>query len=342
MTGWLESQAGMTGREAHRVVRRARFVAACPVTGSAWASGEIATDKVDRIETVRHAAHADDAFAAFESALLRVAVHGTVTDLAGTAGRWRDALDNERQGDIASHAQAQIDREHLHVSSTYLGMGVLAGEFTPEHREQIETALDREVDRLRIPDDQRTLSQLRAEALASIMRAYNSQAINAGTTQPHISVHVDLSTWTGTGIGLSETARGTSLSRDTIARLACNAAISIITHDGNRIPLDMYRASRTFTPQQRRALEYRDGCCRFPGCTRRATATEAHHVDWWELDGQTNIENAALLCHFHHRLLHEGGWTIKIDADATIKWLKPDGTYYDTSYPRPPTTPIGI
>ena len=56
--------------------------------------------------------------------------------------------------------------------------------------------------------------------------------------------------------------------------------------------------------------------------------------------GETNIENAALLCYFHHRLIHEGRWTIKIDADATIKWFKPDGTHYNTSYPRPPTPPI--
>ena len=49
-----------------------------------------------------------------------------------------------------------------------------------------------------------------------------------------------------------------------------------------------------------------------------------------------------MLCYFHHRLVHEGKWTIKIDADATIKWFKPDGTHHATSYPRPPTVAIKI
>ncbi len=341
MAGWLESQAAMTPSEAQRTVRRAKFAEACPVTRARWASGAIATEKLDRIAALRHAAKDDAAFTLFEPSLLGVAMHGTIVDLATAAHRWRDALEADRQTDDTK-PNHQIEREHLFVSETFGGMGVLRGEFTPENREQIETALDREMDRLHIAGDSRTVSQLRAEALASIMRQYNSQAINAATNQPHISIHIDEPTWTGTAVGHCETARGMSLSRDTVARVACNAEISIITHAGDRIPLSMHRAQRTFTKHQRRALEHRDTCCRYPGCARPVTATEAHHVEWWELGGETNLENAAMLCYFHHRLVHEGKWTIKIDADATIKWFKPDGSYYATSYPRPPTTPLPI
>ena len=252
MVGWLESQTAMTPREAHRVVRRAKFVEACPLTASRWAAGAIATEKLDRICSLRHTAKADAAFAEFEPALLQVAVSGTITDLATAAGRWLEALEADRQGDDTK-AQRQIEREHLFVSETFAGMGVVQGEFTPENREQIETALDREMDRLRVAGDSRTVSQQRAEALASIMRQYNSQAINAGTNQPHISIHVDLPTWTGTAIGHCQTARGTSLARDTVARMACTADISIITHAGDTIPLNQYRATRTFTKHQRRA-----------------------------------------------------------------------------------------
>ena len=54
MSGWLESQANMTPRDAHRVVRRAKFVEACPLTGTRWASGAVATEKLARIAALRH------------------------------------------------------------------------------------------------------------------------------------------------------------------------------------------------------------------------------------------------------------------------------------------------
>ena len=65
-------------------------------------------------------------------------------------------------------------------------------------------------------------------------------------------------------------------------------------------------ATRTVNPSLRRALDARDGGCRFPGCEGRFT--EAHHVVHWSEGGETSIRNLILLCHHHHTLLHEGGW----------------------------------
>jgi hypothetical protein len=60
------------------------------------------------------------------------------------------------------------------------------------------------------------------------------------------------------------------------------------------------------TPQQRRALELRDGrVCAFPGCDRNH-GLEAHHLQHWTQGGATDLENLALLCTTHHYLLHEG------------------------------------
>jgi len=218
-------------------------------------------------------------------------------------------------------------------------MGAVDAMFSRENREQILLAIERETDRLHHQDDQRTMDQQRADAFTSIIRAYNSQNIHLGVNQPHISIHCDIASWTGERIaGIFETSRGTHLSRETVMRLACNATISVITHDGNTIPLNMYRAERTFTKAQRRALEYRDRVCRFPGCQHTARYTEAHHVNWWELGGQTNLENAVLVCYRHHRLVHDHGWTIKIDSNADVHWYQQDGTHHSTSHPHPPPT----
>jgi predicted restriction endonuclease len=35
------------------------------------------------------------------------------------------------------------------------------------------------------------------------------------------------------------------------------------------------------------------------------------HIEHWADGGETNLKNTLLLCSKHHRLLHEGGYTIK-------------------------------
>jgi hypothetical protein len=62
----------------------------------------------------------------------------------------------------------------------------------------------------------------------------------------------------------------------------------------------------------RRALEIRDRGCRFPGCGSRFTQT--HHVHHWIDGGATRLSNLVSLCALHHRLLHDGGFRLEMDA----------------------------
>jgi hypothetical protein len=78
------------------------------------------------------------------------------------------------------------------------------------------------------------------------------------------------------------------------------------------------RKQRLVTPTIRRALEVRDGGCRFPGCDRPATWCDAHHLKHWVHGGHTSLENMVLLCRRHHVLVHECGWTIHLDQDTGI------------------------
>jgi len=84
-----------------------------------------------------------------------------------------------------------------------------------------------------------------------------------------------------------------------------------------------------------RQLKYRDRECRFPGCGARRF-TQAHHVTWWEKGGRTDLDNLVLICFFHHRLVHEYGWTIqRTTDDGEVAWFHPDGTRYRAG-PAPP------
>jgi hypothetical protein len=68
----------------------------------------------------------------------------------------------------------------------------------------------------------------------------------------------------------------------------------------------------------------RDRHCRFPGCTE-GRFVDAHHVWSWTNWGPTNLDNVALLCRFHHRLVHEGGFGICRDADGDLVFCRPGG-----------------
>jgi len=82
-----------------------------------------------------------------------------------------------------------------------------------------------------------------------------------------------------------------------------------MTHDARTgTILSVGRKTRTVPPALRRALDYRDRGCRFPGCGRRYT--DAHHVRHWADGGETSLSNTLLLCRHHHRLVHEGSWQV--------------------------------
>jgi hypothetical protein len=36
-----------------------------------------------------------------------------------------------------------------------------------------------------------------------------------------------------------------------------------------------------------------------------------------------------LLCSFHHKLVHEGGWRVGLGEGWQAQWLRPDGRSYE-------------
>jgi hypothetical protein len=99
-----------------------------------------------------------------------------------------------------------------------------------------------------------------------------------------------------------------------VSRLACDATVRRLLIDRQGVPLDLGRQVRVFTPAQRRALAARDGGCRFPGCGRPALHTDAHHLVPWAQGGDSDLANGLLLCRFHHRAVHEGGWRVTAEV----------------------------
>jgi hypothetical protein len=76
-----------------------------------------------------------------------------------------------------------------------------------------------------------------------------------------------------------------------------------------------------------RQVRYRDKECRFPGCGAQRF-TQAHHIVFWRDGGRTDLDNLLLMCSFHHKLVHEYGWSVSRDANGMVRWRRPDGTRY--------------
>ena len=129
---------------------------------------------------------------------------------------------------------------------------------------------------------------------------------------------------TSSPTGRCELEDGQRIALDTVRRIACDSSLVQITEDDAGNPLDIGRKTRAVPPALRRALQSRDGGCRFPGCSHHRFV-DAHHIRHWADGGETSIDNLVLLCRQHHRLVHEGGFGLKRTADDRLQFSRPDG-----------------
>jgi hypothetical protein len=110
-------------------------------------------------------------------------------------------------------------------------------------------------------------------------------------------------------------ADGTCVSAETARRLSCDCGVVEVVEGAHGMPLSIGRKRRTIPGSMKRALLQRDRTCRFPGCGNRLYL-EAHHIVHWADGGETSLLNTLLCCSFHHRYVHEYGWSIELHADG--------------------------
>jgi hypothetical protein len=178
------------------------------------------------------------------------------------------------------------------------------------------------------------LAARRADALSRIAESFlkdGPAALNGGERH-QIVVHVDAQTLREGVAGRCELEDGPSLPAETVRRLACDASVVSVVENEQGEPLNVGRKTRTIPPAIRRALNARDRGCRFPGCTH-TQYVDAHHVHHWSKGGETKLSNLALLCRFHHRQVHEGRVEVQALDDGALRFLRPDGTSFDSVAP---------
>ena len=145
--------------------------------------------------------------------------------------------------------------------------------------------------------DERSPGQRMADALVELSeRALAQGELPAsGGQRPQLVVTMDYD-HLATGLGAGVLPDGTQLSPAAVRRLACDAGVLPAVLGSAGQVLDLGRTARTASPAQRRALALRDGGCDFPGRDRPPASTEAHHIQYWEDFGPTDLDNLVALC----------------------------------------------
>lgn len=127
---------------------------------------------------------------------------------------------------------------------------------------------------------------------------------------------------------------GTRVSAEALRRVACDCGLVAAGGGGaSSGQLTIGRRARTIPPAIRRALTLRDHGCVFPGCTN-TRFLHGHHIRHWLHGGETSVGNIALLCPFHHRMVHEGGWSLERGADGGLVFTSPAGRGLHRAPPR--------
>jgi hypothetical protein len=297
---WIAWRCGLTPRAAREHVRVARRLRELPATRAAFAQGAVSYAKVRALTRVASAESEED--------LLQLARVLTAAELERTVRCYRRVTTVE--------AREQLERAFLSVFWNPDGSLELHGRLAPEDGALLLRALEAQRDLAwrdrggsAEPPPARQVS--RAEALVALADSSLAQVGEgrAGGERYQVVVHADEQALTDDE-GDCELADGSPLAPETARRLACDATV---VRDGQR--------SRTIPSAIRRALQRRDRGCRFPGCANRRFV-DAHHVEHWARGGATTLGNLLLLCRHHHRLVHEGGYTV----DAEGRFFYPWGT----------------
>ncbi len=309
---WLLMRYGISSWKAHRWVAAAYALEGLPRLSDAFANGELGIDKV--------------------AELCRFASAGTEAGLI----RWARRVSCgaiRRRGDLAARARLQevVEAERdRSLSWWYFDEGRrfgLEAELPAAQGAIVARAIERAAEAIpTMPDEQDPYfaEARRGDALVALCSA--RIAADPDPDRATVVIHAQLD-GIQNGAGGCEVEGGPVIHPETVRRLLCNARVQTVLEDRADNVIGLGRMSREPTAWMIRQVRYRDRECQFPGCgTRRFT--EAHHVLWWRHGGRTDLENLLLICSFHHRLVHEHGWSVRRDADGTARWFRPDRTRY--------------
>lgn len=332
----LSWRCGIDIRTAREHVRVGRVLPDLPATRGAFARGELSYSKARALTRV--------ATADTEAPLVEAA-------LAMTAAQLGRLLRSHRRVTRARAGEVHAGREFL-VGSDGEGHTELRIRLAPEEAQQVLAALDDLIDSEGLLDDGPaepspgvyTTPRSRARADALVLVAGGTQPPTS--TRTEVVVHVDADTLAEAPpddetVDLDRRRHledGEAVPADTARRVACDSSIVEVVTDRTGTPLSVGRRTRKVSARMRRALQIRDGGCRFPGCDN-TRYIDAHHIHHWAKGGDTSLDNLVLLCRRHHRTVHEDSFALRLVDGHHVDVTRPDGVLVDHDGSAEPSDP---
>jgi hypothetical protein len=192
------------------------------------------------------------------------------------------------------------------------------------------------------PDEERTLTQLRADTFAEALLGSRA-SVAAGTAagpSSSIRAQVLVTVPVFSLLGLTDEPAmldghgpiPASMARKLVANGA-HSFYRVLVDPRDGAPLEIGRTSYRVTKAIRRWLRLRDGKCPFPGCSNNSLDNEADHLLAWHQGGTTGISNLGQPCPKHHRLKHASTWTpTAATKNEPPSWISPSGRRYKSEH----------
>jgi hypothetical protein len=320
---WLRGTCGLTGGAAAERVRMARVLDDLPQTTASFRAGRAPFTNVSLIARLAEDVGVD-ATRTVEDTLVTAAQKLDVGRMYQLVSFTRHRLDADGVLGKDNHAH---DRRWFSCDQTFGGVFILRGELDAEGGAIVKSAIDA-LSASTGPNDERTGSQRRADALVDLA----SRQLKSGDLpdvhgqRPHLTLTASLETLRRQeGAPPAELGSAGPIHAETARRIACDSVRTetIVSETGDA--LSVGRASRTIPAPIRTALSLRDKGCRFPGCDRPPEWTDGHHIKHWADGGETSLQNLVLICRRHHRMVHERGWELRLDAEGAVTVEEPRG-----------------
>lgn len=337
---WLSWRVGMNLRTAFEQLRVAHALTRLPLISAAFETGRISYSKVRAMTRV--------ATAGTEDTLLALALAGTASHVERVvrairqaradpaevhAGRrldwtWNDdgslqvrvRLTPEQGTELLNALAGVTDKQAPRVrgagaagcsaeQSTPDGFGSDPG-FTP-----LSANPSAPTETVDVPIE--ALAARRADALIALVTGTGSTrtGISSGA---QVVLHIDAEQ------GTAQIENGPSVPMASAERLVCGARVQALLKDRRGNPLYLGRTHRLASKKLIAAVSVRDQHrCRWIGCTA-TRHLDAHHIRHWLRGGRTDVHNLTLLCDYHHRLIHDHGYSMRgFGTDVTFH--RPDG-----------------
>ncbi|WP_187432425.1 HNH endonuclease signature motif containing protein [Agromyces mariniharenae] len=365
----LATTLGRHEASASRLVAEAeRLTGPRHATLDALAAGELALTQVRSVLELTHDLPVEVADAVEQVALdaaSAAAANGVVSTNADVRRRMRRVRERLHPQPLADRRARAVDDRRVCLDPAPDGMAWLSLHLEAERAVAIDARLTALAARPTEAGDMRTSLQRAVDVAADLLlgggllgggllgggllgggllddERTRHDATVIGAVVPRINVTVPVLTLLGLddepaeleGYGPidPETARLLTVHAPWIRRILVHPETGAVVSYGReryRVPADLAGLVR-----------FRDGQCRFPGCSRPATHADLDHTTAFARGGTTSATNLAALCEPHHHLKHESRWRVLQEPGGVMRWTSPAGHVLRT-LPERPFMPVG-